>query len=210
MASLDTLLDNVMPNAPRLTVELARQEIRKAAIRFCRKSRIDRRRLDAFPTVAGQAAYNLADPAGMALVEVLLVSLDNEIPLLDPLRPDEIPADAEAEQGRPKWFCSKQGGAVLQLIYAPDAVYSVAATVAVEPASDATTLDDWIAKRYGEEISYGALEVLLAIPKKPWTDTAMAAYYKGLFDAAIIDAASAADQGFTAAPTRTRPVFGLR
>lgn len=211
MASIDTLLDFVMPKAPGLTVELARLELRQAAIQFCRRSKADRRTLDLFDTVVGEPFYDLDAPSSaVAIADVLSVTLDGERPPLSPLRADEIPAEAQSRQDKPEWFSAAEGGTVLQLIYVPQAVYAVAVTVAVEPVAGSTNLETWVARRYGNDIAFGALAELLATPKKPWTDPVMATYYKVRFDTAILDAAAEADQGFTPAPTRTRPVFGLR
>lgn len=210
MASIDTILDHVMPHAPHLGVDLARIEIRKAAIDFCRKTKADRRTLAAFDTTVGNPFYTLSAPENTAISEIIAVKLDDDDPGLNPVRQDEIPADAQTITGKPKLFSAEQGGTRLQLILSPDAVYAVDVTVALEPASTSTVIADWIAQRYAPEIGYGALASLLAQPSKPWSNPALAGHYKGLFGAAILDVSSAADQGFTAAPTRTRPVFGLR
>jgi hypothetical protein len=210
MASIDTLLDFVMPRTPHLTVELARLELRQAAILFCRRSKADRRTLTDFNTVAGTAFYTLTPPSNAAMVEVMSVSLDGEDPGLEPLRSGQIPRDAAVLTDTPKWFSATQNGTQLQLIYAPDDVYAVQVQVAVEPSLSSTTIEDAIASRYGMEIAHGALERLFLIPKKPWTDPSTAAYHKTLFDQAIQNAKDEAEQGFTAAATRTRPTFGLR
>lgn len=110
----------------------------------------------------------------------------------------------------PQWFSASKGASRLQLIYAPDAAYSVSVKVALEPSETTALLDDDLARRYGDDIACGALEALLAMPKKPWTDASMASYYKSKFDSAVIDAREDAAQGFASAPTRTRCVFGMR
>ena len=208
MASIDTLLDHVMPRTPRLTVDLARLEIRQAAIRFCRESRCDRRTLASFNTVPADPLYVLTAPADTAISEVLGVALDEE--KIDPLRPDEIPADAETETGTPSHYGYRPKTGELQLIVAPSVVQAVSVIVAVEPPASTTVLNDWIAQRYGRDIAYGALAELLEMPKKPWSDPQLSVLYRGKFNTAIADARDEADKGMTGAATRTRPVFGLR
>lgn len=210
MASIDSLLDFVMPKTPHLAVDVARMELRQAAVRFCRRSGFDRRTLPAFSTVVGEPFYALTAPEGTAISKGLRVVLDGELPGLDPLRPDEVPADAATRTGIPQQFCVLDGGTRLQLIDAPAAIHSVVVTVAVEPSKSATDIADVLADRWGEEIACGALEALLVMPKMPWTDTGTAAYYKSRFDAAVSEARDEADKGFTRAPTRTRSCFGLR
>lgn len=211
MATFNSLLDFVMPKAPRLTAELAVLEIRQAAIDFCRRSMIDRRTINPLNTVVGEAFYALDLPSvDVAVSQVLSVSINAESHHLSPIRPDEIPVGAIIKNAIPTHYSAEFGGTTLQLIFAPDAEYSLDVRVALEPTSTTDNLADWIASRYGNSIAHGALAELLANPKKPWTDDAMAAYYKSRFDAAIEEAKTEADQGFTSAPTRTRPVFGLR
>lgn len=208
MATLDSLLDFVMPKCPHLSVDIARHELRQACIRFCRKSGWDRRVLTSFNTVVGTPSYTLTPPTDTVISEIVSVKLDDETDL-SPMRLDEIPADAETETAEPERYAASANATNLQLIYAPDAVYAVDVTVVVEPTRTATAISDNLAQRYGEDIACGALESLLLYPKKPWTDPNSAAYYKSRFDEAVLDAKSEIDEGFTGAPARVRCVFGM-
>lgn len=207
MTTWAALLDYVMPHVAKVESAMAEHMLRLAAIEFCRTSAVDRAWLTAFNTVADTPSYVLTLPADKALAEVLRVRLDDTYEL-DPLRDDETPTD-ETVSDTPTHFLGS-GEKTLLLSPPPDAVFSVDCRVALEPAIGAPGLETWIAQRHGEAIGHGAIGRLLAMPRKPWTDAQGALYYKGLAAAAALDARAEADQGKTGAPTRTRPVFGLR
>lgn len=207
ITSFDTLLDHVMPLLPGVSVELVRLELRNAAMRFCRESRIDQRDLTTFNTVASTADYTLTLPTDTAVTEILSVLLDAKE--IYPLRPDEARAYDPTELGKPEQFHANKGGRILRLIKTPDVAYPVSVRVVLEPGLAATGVEDWIAQQYGRDIASGAIADLMAMPKKPWTDPATAGLHASRFSAAIISARDEADTGFSRAPTRTRSVFGL-
>lgn len=87
---------------------------------------------------------------------------------------------------------------------------SVAAPVTVDlvlcvaPGPESTEIQTDLWRRWSEALKHGALERLLAEPKKPWSDTQLAAYHGGKFRDAITKAASEAGRN------RTQPGRRLR
>lgn len=67
--------------------------------------------------------------------------------------------------------------------------------ISLLPARDATTLDDELMAEYQDSIIAGTLGELLMIPKKPWSDPGLAAYFKGEFEDAIDEATSRVTDG---------------
>lgn len=205
MTTWADMLDYVMPHATQLETALAEHMLRLSAIEFCRESTVDRVWLAQFDTAIGTSECLLSIPTGKALSKILRVKLDDTYEL-EPLRDDEL---RDKDNGKPTRFLG-QGERTLLLTPPPDRVFVVDCRVALEPAISSNELETWIAQRHGEAIGHGALGRLLAMPKKPWTNADAAIYYKGLAKSAALDALYESDTSKSGAPTRTRPVFGLR
>ena len=55
----------------------------------------------------------------------------------------------------------------------------------LKPARNATGVEDWIYETWADVIISGAIYMLAMMPNKEWSDTALAALHKGLFEQAI-------------------------
>ena len=96
------------------------------------------------------------------------------------------------------------------LALAPNAGGNLRVLVALKPTRASTTFPAVIYQRYIEAIANGAKARIMRIPKKPYTDFKLAAWYKGEFDGAIGDAMISTARGETRAPLRSHTVYGLR
>jgi hypothetical protein len=83
----------------------------------------------------------------------------------------------------------------------------VTAKIAVKPTRSAAGLDSVIFERWADEIAAGAKATLMAMPRKPWTDTIAAAENKKTFEDAIAKAKLEVTRSFAGARMRTRPHY---
>lgn len=96
------------------------------------------------------------------------------------------------------------------LLLAPNAGGNLRIEAALKPSQQATAFPDWIAERYEDAISCGVKAKLMLVPKKPYSDKEMGAYYEGQFNGMIGEARIRTARANTRAPLRTHTVFGLR
>ncbi len=69
-------------------------------------------------------------------------------------------------------------------------------TYSLKPTLASSTVDDIVFSQWHETIVHGALAKLLAIPKKPWSDAALARYKQGLFDYGVANVQNQRMAGF--------------
>lgn len=200
MANLTDLYDDVMPELPGCTLPVALHAIRRAAREFFMRSKIDRRDLPVFNTVANDATYILAAPSDTEIQEVLQVKYSGET--LDPLTLDQLPD--QDMPGIPTNYAVDQEDMVT-LTPIPNGVAQVLVKVCVVPTMTAATISDTMMADWGDAIASGAKARLMNMSKKAWTNEAAAAKHEKAFESAIDTASVAAVVGKSRAPIRTRP-----
>lgn len=206
-------LDDLMPHLPGAEQPLIEHYLRSAARKFFTDSLAWQVPIEAISLEAGEASYEISFDAdeGEAVKivgSVLWATKTTRITgatraQLRDLYGDYTLADPVAV---PKYFTSDDAFSVL-LIPPPAAALADAVTgmVAVRPVREATGLADEMALRYHDEIANGALSLLLSIPKKPWTDQALAGDKRAMFNVAIGQASANGASGQGSAPLRSRP-----
>lgn len=178
--------------------------IKNAAIELCKSSWLWRDYASATTVTAGDPRIDIELPAGSDLVTVLTVTLDGL--LLDPESGDRLdvlyPRWA-TDTGAPKRYTQTDMSAII-LSPVPDATYpdSLVIYYAVAPKRTATSLPDWIANDYWEDIVAGALSRLMGMSGRPWSDANGAVMRRNQFDTAIGLARDSALRALGRAPTR--------
>lgn len=211
MKAWSTFLDYVMPWAPAVEQLMAEHAIKLAAISFFHDSRCDRRALSSIATVADSATpITLTLPSGTEIVRVERVRIADGDDL-DPLATTDVSAEMLNDSGMPTHYQRSASSSKLVVYPTPDAIYTLLPTVSIKPTLAATGVDsDDLANRYAREIGWGAIGLLLSMPKKPWSDMTAASFYMRTAAIAAIEARHDSETGDTDAPQRTRSVFGLR
>lgn len=204
MTSYDSFLDNVMPDLPGCTYELAINAIRNAAIEFCEKTLILQADHDPVTVVAGITDYDFAPPSGSLVVKVMQAWYKKRH--LKPLAPDEIRrpevynrAFVGADVGRtePTYILQKSSETFsVYPVPAEKATSAITMRVAYKPTRNSTQCDELLFQDYAEGIAHGAKARLMMSPAKPYTNPQLAAAEMQLFQQAINVARQRANRGY--------------
>lgn len=176
--------EDVLPHAPGCVPAIALDAIRKAAIQFCKETRIYQYDHPAVDVVATQATYAFVPPAGTVVTEILDAWYD-DVPL-DPKGRDDLGNInsnwREWDGPRPIYITQDdERNARLAPIPSVSLTGGLKMLVALKPTIAATEIEDRIYEEYREEIADGALARLYISPKKPFTDLALAAAKAQMF-----------------------------
>lgn len=206
----DQLLPEILPDVPGCADPIAIRAIRNAVVEFCERTALYRSTLAAIDVVADTAEYALAAPAGYAVVDVRRATLDG-YPLTFKSQ-DQLDREwNEDARGMALYLYHRKVGegldakswqtavsdrpqtyfmtnpSTIRLVGIPTTAITggLLVTVALKPTPAATQIVDWLYNDYYRTLAYGALAELLKLPKKPWTDMALASHYHRLFNEGI-------------------------
>lgn len=155
--------------------------IRQSAIAFCQRSLAWNGTLDAETLTADDLPYRIAGEETYAVVhDILNVFVDDKRMSKSNARKLDKRGNWRAEVGIPEAYVVLSND-VIDLWRRPEESVSVIATVVYNPKQDTNSLPDILYNEYAEMIAAGARARLMAIPNKPWSDAAMAAYWDGTF-----------------------------
>lgn len=176
--------DDVLPHAPGCAPAIALDAIRKAAIEFCRESRIYQYDHPAVTVVASQATYAFVPATDTVVTEILDAWYDG-VPL-DPKGRDELGNISsnwrEWTGTRPIYITQDdERNARLAPIPTVGLASGLKMLVALKPTITATSIETRIYEEYREQIADGALARLYVSPKKPYTDLPLAQVKAAMF-----------------------------
>ena len=162
---------------PRCPVPQIISELRSAAIRFCKESRVWRHRSDLMDVYKDECRYVFEPPPDATVVSTREASFRAEI--LIPLD-DRVVRD---EPGIPNSFQVEEPG-VVRLIPCPrEDEEAVLQTVNVlAPYVTAGVCPKFLLDFHGEVIASGAKAILMLVPDKPWSDPARSQVEQKKFD----------------------------
>jgi hypothetical protein len=161
--------------------------IRRAAIKLCHDSLAWVQVMDAVALVDTDFPYTILAPTGTRVARVLSVMVDGASPALDSSSIDyeEIhTSDWRTQTGVPARFIEWPIGTVT-VVPLPSISSSIVFTVALEPSSTGTDIDDSVYIDHWEAIASGAIYLACIIPGQPWTSPELAMFHKQLFDEGI-------------------------
>lgn len=202
--------DQVLPSVPGCGQGLALNAIREAVINFCERSRAWQE-YPAAISADGSATYAIPVSSGYAETSPVRIERayyeTKEIEIISE-------EQAASKYGLNDWR-DQQGDPLCILQIDPENFYLLpspqdASTDAIEllvsykPTRASTAAKDFLWQRYMMGITYGALAILLKMPKKPWTDTQLGIYYDGMFTNAIDKAHTEVFKGFGRAKPRAK------
>jgi len=201
----DLFLNEIMPDVPGCSKEIAVNAIRNASIEFCKKSFVWMETLDPLNVVVNVDVYDVGViPIGSVVERVnKLYYLGVE---LTASNVDEVNAKRQSAVGGAVKFYAQSSPTQVILHGMPEVstTGALVMNVSLTPSHTSSGIDSSITDRYLDGIVSGAKSRLMLMPKKPWTDMALASYHKGEFgsaaDTAMIDAA----RGFGRAPKQKK------
>jgi hypothetical protein len=208
--ALSAFLPYVLPHAPGIPKIAARQEVLRAAIRFCNETRVWRAVMPAVTIVGGTASYAIPVPTGGQVVTIESAKFNGD--RIDPVSLDAL------EAGYPDWQTETSAEVQRYVQLDPDNLIlhpvplssltgGLVITASFKPTRTATTLPDLLFNEYADAIAAGALGLILAAQGKPWSNPQLAGYYSNQFGMAIGSASIQAAKSFTRTPLRTSPYY---
>lgn len=184
MATLDTLLNRIVPFAPGLSDLVAKQYMLVAARKFCEDTLAVSQDI-ALTTSSQENA--LTAPADLELCGILRITsngrtvwaksgraLDAALGTIDY---STLPASSAPTTAVPR------GQTGFVFVPAPSTPQSVVVTSAVKPALTATTVPDVLVSRWYEALISGALAELMVLPGQSYTNVALAAIHEAKYKA---------------------------
>lgn len=178
-ANLTDLYDYVLPDLPSVPQALALHHIRLAAAEFFERSKIWYYDHPLIDVVTGTAEYAFTPPAGSEVCAIRQAWYNNQkIYARSPITLNESYEDWRSEVGVPYWYL-RMSRLSVRLVPNPsaDLVGGLKLWVNLKPTKDATTIEEEHFHEWGEAIAAGAKYRLAIIPKKPYTNTDMAAVW---------------------------------
>ncbi len=208
--AFETLLDDVMPELPQCSTDMALFHIRRVINDFGEKTRFLRTWLPLIDVQAGTAAYSIVPPdTDFQLLrpeEVRFLGTE-----LDPVGIDELNAEIpewRTELGEPRLY-TREDDATINLVYVPstDAAQGLKVKVSYTPDFQASGFDAVLYSRFADGIAAGVKSRLMVMPKKPWSAPEQAVYYDSMYKIEINVARQAADKELSRARRRTATYF---
>lgn len=200
-AALSDFLPDVLAHTPQCPSITAERELLKAAIEFCRKSGAWYEDLDTFEAEVGKSTYDVFPPAGQAqIVRLREITIDGDrIDNTDEERLNRLSRNWRADTGEPdRWY--QPSRTKLSLYPTPDAVHTVGGVVALMPTMKATRVPDFLFEEWSEGLAAGAVQRLVMMPGKAWSNPNLAASFNKEFRRAISRARIQALRGRSGKP----------
>lgn len=177
------LLSRALPHLPGCPEPLVEQELRAAAIKFCRDTHVWEERLTDVYLVDGIDLYELAVPEESEVVALVYAKQGDET-----LCPD----------------INVFGHMRFETVPSPDKG-PVSVKVRLQPSRDAEGMPDRIGLDYDEAIVSGAIAKLAAMPKKDWTALELVAHHGAKYLEGVAEARVRKARGNTERPLRVTP-----
>lgn len=208
---LSAFVPDVRVEIPEIAPFVAEREILRACRELCEQARAWRTNIT-ISTVADTGTVDISAslPTNTELVDVITMKAEDG---RQPVTPttwahlDNNEQDWRVETNDVAAHYLLEDNNVLRFVPIPSSTVTDAydARVAIKPTLNAGSVGDVLANKYDELLVHGALGRLFRMPRKPWTDFNLAAYYAGMFEEGIRDARSeAADEFQTGVPRKVR------
>lgn len=196
--TFDDLFPFVMPHVKQCPPDVARFNLRQAAIEFCTRALVWREYQAPVETVEGQTHYAYAPAAGQRVAKALSARLNGlRLSVLDPLTGKSLDGKQETEA----YLYGRLDGFELHPAHAaglPIVTYS-----AVCPTLTAETIPDSF-ERYAEQLGRGACSRIMLIPGQPFSMPTRGKDLETRFDDDIGSARTEALRGFARTAPRTQ------
>lgn len=202
-ASLHPFIEPEVPGCPIGQMNLA---IRRVASEFCARTKCWRERVLVTVTDTSFTAYQPTLPAH-AKVHVIEGAWFDGAELEPVAFNDLSPQELAAVTGRPRVITQRTDG---QIRVAPRATGSLVLNLILKPPAAgpaAYTLPDMLLEEHADAIASGALERLLGMSGKPWSDLGAASIHAGRYERAVAKATARNQRGQQQTPRRTRAHF---
>lgn len=182
---LSTFLPNIRPAVPGCPQSLMEQAVRDACIRLCIDSWILREDIAAGDILVDVDDYLIIPSQNSRMISLVSILYKGR----------ELPKKTEEELDHidPGWRTAGPGDATYVTMTEPDRVRlnrvpsettvgGFIPRIITKPAEDTQLVDQRLYNDWRKGIEYGALSLLLEIPKKKWSDMEMSVWYGKKFN----------------------------
>ncbi|HEU0198091.1 MAG TPA: hypothetical protein VFQ88_12885 [Nevskiaceae bacterium] len=151
--------------------------------------------------IANTSIYTLDDlETGLEIVRVKACQMDGC--RLRATAPEEVP---DGLTGTPAMYIGLPPDQI-QFVPTPVETGTVDVGLVAQTTSDTQSIPDEVTQRWLQQVSFGCLGRLFAMPNKQWTDAAAASYYLPLYEREVRRARHDADTQYRRIDFHTRPV----
>ena len=183
--SIDSFLKHVLPQVPGCPESLATDAIRNACIRFCTDTYIVRENIPASDVLIGVEDYTITASTNNEVVGMVSFVYDGtELPMK---------TEEEADIDDHGWRTTDPGVATYVMAPEPDRILlnrepvetitdGMIVRIATRPTDTTTLVNNLLLQDWKHAIKYGALEELLEMPDKGWSNIKSSLYYGGKFN----------------------------
>ncbi len=211
----DSLVPRLSPSVPGCPQPVIEQYVRDAAINACEKTLAYRHVQSKIPLTTGVYDYPYDPPTNTEVHAVLSASIDGSpmtsLPLESfqdkfPKWPDFLPA----EYGCPKYLSQLDADTFI-VTPTPDALktYEIRMVIAVKPLRSSIDMDTTTFDELEDLILHGALQNLLILPERTWSDRELAAFHAKQYLYKAAERRARANLGAARNTLRVKPVaFG--
>lgn len=191
------LFNDVLPQVPGCSTDLAEYAIKGAVIEFCKDSWVWKHYPDRQTMTSGESEYALEAPAGADVTATISVALDGTP--IDPITREAAEADSTLSG-----YVQDEVDTIV-LVPTPDEtiVNGLSFVLALQPRRASSAFPSWIDIKYRDALAAGARARLKAMPNKPWSDAKGAEADRKIFDDEKANARALGVSALTRAPTRT-------
>lgn len=204
----DTLVDDVLQQAPHCPVPTAIFALQRTARDFCYESMILRYVSDPIDLMAGEGTYDIEVPNATESVSAVAVWYNDR-----PLEPLGFSAkyrwpwkNYDSRQGPPMfWSAPNQNQILLSPIPEIAEANALVIMAAVAPKRNAAGVDDDVLEKWSDTMINGALARIYAIPNQPFTNPQAAKERYMLYRADVAQAKIEANKERTTASLKVRP-----
>jgi len=178
--SLATRLATSVPGCPQPVIV---QYVRDAAIEVCERTLSWRYMQPLTRVVPGVYEYPYNNPTGSEVHAFLTATINDE--RLEPVTLEQLasmypdwPSTDVNKRSDPRLVCQiDPDNFVIAPIPDDSKTYNIKMIVALKPLRDATGMDKTVFDELEDTIMHGALQHLLVLPDKNWSDRELAAYH---------------------------------
>ena len=211
----DSLVSRLAPSVPGCPQPIIEQYVRDAAIAACEKTLAFRHIQSKIALTPGVYDYPYDPPTSTEVHAVLSASIDGNHMTSLPLevfqdRFPKWPDFTTSEYGIPKYFSQLDADTFI-ITPTPDSakLYEVRMVIAVKPLRTSYDMDKTTFDELEDLIMHGALQNLLVLPERTWSDRELAAFHAKQYLFKASERRARANLGASRNTLRVKPVaFG--
>src|SRR5574343_180319 len=212
----DDLLPYLLPEVPGVPDDLAKQAIMRAANEFCVESGIWNEIQDPIPLISGVNEYEVDTPSSAQIVTIKSIWTPSRelVPVTMGRLQEYMPNWQTAQGSDPVYYNAPNDFSVIRVYPIPIIATGTSLNITIRaiyaPDQFGSTIPKFLADRNLDEVLAGAKFRLMQMPGKAWSNPALAATNRAVFDDGIIKAKVADFHERVGGSPRVRPqTFGF-